>query len=70
MASGLQQGKEGASMAGQSWKKGGCGDNGERMPRSATAGLFLLSRATDEPQMDGQLLWVSEPEEVGVTRRR
>lgn len=40
------------------------------MPRSATAGLFLLSRATDEPQMDGQLLWVSEPEEVGVTQRR
>lgn len=31
-------------------------------------GLFSLSRATDEPQMDGQLLWVSEPGEVGVTR--
>lgn len=33
-------------------------------------GLFLLSRATDEPQMDGQLLWVSGPGEVGVTQGR
>lgn len=31
-------------------------------------GLFSLSRATDEPQMDGQLLWVSELGEGGVTR--
>lgn len=51
-------------MAGQQWKKGGGDDNAKRMPRW---GLFLLSRATDEPQMDGQLLWVSEPGEVGVT---
>lgn len=28
-------------------------------------GLFLLSRATDEPQMDGQLLRVSEPQGGG-----
>lgn len=27
----------GASMAGQQWKKGGGGDNAERMPRLATA---------------------------------
>ena len=38
------------------------------MPGLPRRGLFLLSRATDEPQMDGQLLWVSEPREVGVTR--
>lgn len=48
----------------------GGGDNAERMPGLPRRGLFLLSRATDEPQMDGQLLWVSEPREVGVTRGR
>lgn len=65
----------GASMAGQQWKKrrggvGGGGDNAERMPGPPRRVLLLLSRATDEPQMDGQLLWVSEPREVGVTEGR
>lgn len=55
------QGSTGKSRGG-----GGGGDNAERMP-GLPRGLFLLSRATDEPQMDGQLLWVSEPREVGVT---
>lgn len=64
--------KGGGALAWRGWwwkKRGGGGDNAERMPRSATAGpVFALSGATDEPQMDGQLLWVSEPGEVGVTR--
>ena len=51
-----------------SGKRRGGGDNAERMPSLPRWGLFLLSRATDEPQMDGQLLWVSEPREVGVAR--
>lgn len=46
------------------------GNNAERMPGPSRWGLFLLSRATDEPQMDGQLLWVSEPREAGVTREK
>lgn len=34
----------------------GGGDNAERMPFLLWWGLFLLSRANDEPQMDDQLL--------------
>lgn len=56
-------------------EKGGCGrgggvDNVERVPGLPRWGLFLLYGATDEPQMDGQLLWVSEPREVGVTKEK
>lgn len=47
-------------------KKRGGGDNAERMPSLVRRGLILLSRATDEPQMDGQLLWVCAFREVGV----
>lgn len=58
-------------MAGQQWKKGevaaimqnGCHGRPWR-------GLFLLCGAADEPHMDGQLLRISEPREVGVTPGR
>lgn len=50
---------------------GGGGDNAERMPGLPRRVLLLLSRVTDEPQMDGQLLWVSEAQGgVGVTAGR
>lgn len=49
---------------------GGGGDNAERMPGLPRRGLFSLSRATDEPQMESQLLWVCKPREVGVTQGR
>lgn len=61
-AGGLWWGIWGASMA---VEKGGSGDNVERMPAPPRQGLFLLSRATDESQMDDQLLWVSEPRKGG-----
>lgn len=61
-AGGLWWGILGASMA---VEKGGSGDNVERMPAPPRQGLFLLSRATDESQMDDQLLWVSEPRKGG-----
>lgn len=48
-------------------KRGGGSNNAERMP---WRGLFLLCGAADEPQMDGQLLRISEPREVGVTPER
>lgn len=47
---------------------GGGGDNAERMPGLPWRGLFSLSRATDEPQMEGQLLWVSGPGEAASPR--
>lgn len=51
----------------QQQKKGG--DNVERMPSLVRWGLILLSGATDEPQMDRQLLWVCVFREVGVRGR-
>lgn len=53
------QGQLGASMAAQQRKKSrrgmvisGAGDNAERMSGLPWCRLFLLSRATDEPQME------------------
>lgn len=65
---GRRWGCVGASMTEeQSGEKNrGGGDNAERMPSLVRLGLILLSRATDEPQMDGQLLWVCAFREVGV----
>lgn len=54
-------------------RKGGeCGGvtNVERVPGLPRPGLFWLSRATDEAQMDGQLLCVSGPREAGVTKAK
>lgn len=46
------------------------GDNAVWMPFLPRWEMFLLSGANDESQMDDQLLWVSEPTEVGVTLGR
>lgn len=58
-------GAVGATMAEEQWNKKKGGDNAERMPSLVRWGLILLSRATDEPQMDRQLLWVCAFREVG-----
>lgn len=74
MALGLQWGIVGAGMVGRQWEQEGelvvvvIMQNG--CPGLPQQGLFLLSRATDEPQMDDQLLLVSGPLEVGSSEGR